>query len=186
MGNRLTRIYTRTGDDGTTGMAGGERIGKDSARIEAIGAVDELNSCIGALRAEPLAAATDAILADIQHMLFDVGAELAMPGESLVGEHLIGVIEGHIDAVNAGLPPLKEFVLPGGNRAAALAHVARAVCRRAERRMVSMHRASGAAVTPATRLVNRLSDLLFVTARALARADGGAEVLWEHNRLPRN
>lgn len=186
MGNRLTKIYTRTGDDGTTGMAGGGRIGKDSARIEAIGTVDELNSCIGALRAEQPSAQIDAMLADIQHMLFDVGGELAMPGESLVGEPLIGIIEDHIDTLNAALPPLKEFVLPGGNRAAAQAHMARAVCRRAERRMVSMQRADGEASAPATRLVNRLSDLLFVMARCLARADGGAEVLWEHNRLPRN
>ncbi|HWQ40202.1 MAG TPA: cob(I)yrinic acid a,c-diamide adenosyltransferase [Burkholderiales bacterium] len=177
MGHRLTRIYTRTGDAGTTGLGDGSRVAKDSARIEAIGAVDELNSHIGVLRAEALPDAVDQCLLRIQHELFDLGGELSIPGHAAISEAHIARLEALLDGFNAELPPLKEFILPGGSRATALCHVARSVCRRAERRVVSL--AAAEQVSPlAQRYLNRLSDLLFVLCRVINRAQGGVDLYW--------
>lgn len=178
MGNRLSRIYTRTGDDGSTGLGDGTRIRKDAARVEAYGCVDEANAHVGLLRAA-LAADHPAqvMLEHIQHDLFDVGGELCIPGHTLVTAAYVERLEQAIDAVNADLPPLKDFILPGGSPAAAQAHVARTVARRAERRTLTLM--TEETVNPlALQYLNRLSDYLFVLARALARADGGREVLW--------
>lgn len=181
MGNRLSKIYTRTGDAGDTGLGDGTRVGKDSARVEALGCVDELNAHIGLLLAQPTAPdAIRATLAAVQHELFDLGGELCIPGRAAIGDRHVARLEQALDALNAELPPLKEFVLPGGNAAAATAHVARAVCRRAERRVVTLAH-SEPVNAPLLAYLNRLSDLLFVIARVLARADGG-EVLWRHER----
>jgi cob(I)alamin adenosyltransferase len=184
MGNRLTRIYTRTGDDGTTGLGSGERVAKDSARVEAYGAVDELNSAIAVVIAAP---GTPTDIADclraIQHRLFDLGGELSIPGRVVIDPAGVADLETILDRFNAGLPPLKDFVLPGANAAAAACHVARAVCRRAERRAWTLARTE--AVNPeGLRFLNRLSDLLFVLARVLARQDGGSEVIWQPARKP--
>lgn len=179
MGHRLSKIYTRTGDDGTTGLGDGSRINKDHQRMESIGTVDELNSHIGLLITE-LAQGDDyaAILSRIQHDLFDLGGELAVPGYTLVSAERIGELEATLDALNEDLPPLKNFILPGGSKAASLCHLARAVCRRAERHVVALSRSDD--INDTTRqYLNRLSDLLFVMARLLARRDDGEEVLWE-------
>lgn len=177
MAKRLTRIYTRTGDDGTTAVVGETRLPKDHPRIEAIGAVDELNSAIGLLRAQALPAAVDAALTAAQHRLFDLGGELAMPGTQLLDDAPTQDLERLLDRFNADLPALDEFILPGGNEPAARCHLARAVCRRAERELLRLARDEG--VNPASiKYLNRLSDLLFVVARVLARADGGVEVTW--------
>ncbi len=184
MGKRLTKIYTRTGDDGSTGLGSGERVRKDSARIESCGSIDELNSAIGVLLATaglPGPLATD--LAAIQHRLFDLGGELAVPGRAVLDDGDVTALETLLDQYNEPLPPLQDFVLPGGNPAAAAAHVARAVCRRAERRSWTLARSEP--VNPASlRYLNRLSDLLFVIARVLARQDGGTEVIWQARRSP--
>jgi len=178
MGNRLSKIYTRTGDDGTTGLADGARVPKFDARVEAAGDVDETNSVIGLLLTEPgLIDAVAAPLRRIQHELFEVGAELALPGYRKIDAEHVRALEAELDGLNAALPPLEEFVLPGGNRAAAVCHVARTVCRRAERRAcaaVQLHPLSPEVL----RYLNRLSDLLFVMARRLAREGGAHEVLW--------
>lgn len=181
MGNRLSKIYTRTGDAGDTGLGDGTRVAKDCPRVEAFGCVDELNSHIGLLIAQ--SAVTDdirAILTEVQHELFDLGGELCIPDHTAITDAHIECLEQALDRLNAKLPPLKEFILPGGNVAAATAHVARAVCRRAERRVVSLAHAE-TVNAPVLGYLNRLSDLLFVIARVLARADGG-EVLWRHER----
>jgi cob(I)alamin adenosyltransferase len=181
VGHRLSKIVTRTGDGGTTGLGDGSRVAKDSARIEAIGAVDELNSTLGCLRAELLPDAVQPIIDGIQHDLFDLGGELSIPGYSAVTEDHVLRLETAIEHFNSQLPPLKEFILPGGTPAASMAHVARTVCRRAERAVVSL--AQGETVgDPARRYLNRLSDLLFVLARTLNRAAGRADVLWRKNR----
>ena len=181
MGNRLSKIYTRTGDQGDTGLGDGSRVDKDGRRVEAFGSVDELNSHIGLLIAQTaVPAETRATLTEIQHELFDLGGELCMPGHQAIGGEQVKRLEQALDLLNADLPPLKEFVLPGGNVAAATAHVARAVCRRAERRVVALAR-SETVNAPVLAYLNRLSDLLFVVARVLARANGG-EVLWRHER----
>ena len=181
MGKRLTRIYTRTGDDGTTGLADGSRVAKDAPRIEAIGAVDELNSTIGVLLAEELPETIRATFVAVQHDLFDLGGELSIPGHAVMTEAHVSRLERELDALNAELPALKDFILPGGSRAAAAAHVARAVCRRAERRLVTMSAAE--TLPPVLRhYLNRLSDLLFVAARALNRAAGRGDVLWQQRR----
>lgn len=181
MGNRLSKIYTRTGDAGHTGLGDGSRTAKDNPRVEAFGSVDELNGHIGLLIAQAaVPAAIRATLTAIQHELFDLGGELCIPGHQAIGEAHIARLEQALDALNSDLPALQEFILPGGNVAAATAHVARAVCRRAERRVVSLARAERVHA-PAIAYLNRLSDLLFVIARVLARADGG-EVLWRHQR----
>lgn len=181
MARRLSKICTRTGDAGTTGLGDGTRLPKSALRIEAIGTVDELNSQIGLLAAEPLPGETAGLLSAIQHDLFDLGGELAVPGTSVLGARCSERLEQNLEALNAGLPALREFVLPGGNRPAALCHVARSVCRRAERRLWQLNESE--ALNPAALVyLNRLSDLLFVLARVLARADGATEVLWERGR----
>ena len=183
MGNRLSRIVTGTGDGGTTGLGDGSRIAKDSARIEAIGAVDELNSAIGWLAALPgLAADIARLLLAIQHDLFDLGGELAVPGHVALAEGHITALEAAVERHNATLPPLKEFILPGGCEAGARCHLARSIARRAERRCWTLASA-GQPESLAPVYLNRLSDLLFVLARVLARHDGGAEILWDRSRL---
>lgn len=178
MANRLTRIYTRTGDGGTTGLADRSRVAKDAPRIEAIGAVDELNSVIGLLLAEELPDAERACLTGVQHDLFDLGGELSVPGHVIIGKAHVERVESELDRLNAELPSLRDFVLPGGSRAAAAAHLARTVCRRAERRLVTLSRKHK--VTPEMRAyLNRLSDLLFVIARVLNRHAGRQDVLWQ-------
>ena len=181
MGNRLSKIVTRTGDDGTTGLADGTRVPKDSVRIEACGTIDELNSAIGVLLGTVLPEALAALLLDIQHDLFDLGGELAIPGSVLIRAPQVAKLEGEVERWNATLPPLREFVLPGGSVAAAACHMARSICRRAERRCWTLTRAE--ALGPhALHYLNRLSDLLFVLARVLARSAGGSEVLWRRER----
>jgi cob(I)alamin adenosyltransferase len=183
MGNRLSRIVTRTGDGGTTGLADGTRLEKDSARVEALGAVDELNSHLGVLLAiAPLPDGAARCLLRVQHDLFDLGGELSLPGQAMIGEAHVQALEADVERFNAGLPPLKEFVLPGGNAAGAQCHVARTVARRAERRCWTLSRSDP--MNPVTlAYLNRLSDLLFVLARVLARHAGGAEILWNRKRL---
>jgi cob(I)alamin adenosyltransferase len=183
MGHRLSKIVTRTGDAGTTGLGDGSRVAKDAARIDAIGAVDELNSTIGVLLAEPLPDDVAACLVDVQHDLFDLGGELSIPGYAAVTPGHVLRLEERVEHYNAALAPLKEFVLPGGTRAAAVAHVARTVCRRAERAIVHLGNAE-AVSEPSRRYVNRLSDLLFVIARALNVAGGRPDVLWRKDRRP--
>ena len=181
MGNRLTKIATRTGDAGTTGLGDGSRTGKDSPRIAAIGDVDELNSQIGVLLTEILPDDVRAALLHIQHDLFDLGGELSIPGYTLLKPAQVLQLDEWLAHYNAGLPRLAEFILPGGSRAAALAHVCRTVCRRAERALVTV--GSQEALNEAPRqYLNRLSDLLFVLARVLNRADGGSDVLWQRAR----
>jgi len=181
MGNRLSRIYTRTGDGGTTGLADGSRVAKDVPRIEAIGAVDELNSMIGVLLAERLPRNVRDCLTGVQHDLFDLGGELSVPGHALMTEAHISRLEVFLDRLNARLPRLKDFVLPGGSRAAGCAHMARTICRRAERRLVTLA-ARDTAPPLAVRYLNRLSDLLFVVARALNRHAGRSDVLWQQGK----
>jgi cob(I)alamin adenosyltransferase len=181
MGKRLTKIYTRTGDGGTTGLADGSRVAKDAPRIEAIGAVDELNSVIGMLLGERLPRDLRDCLTGVQHDLFDLGGELSVPGHAIMTEAHVTRLERALDRLNAKLPALKDFVLPGGSRAAGCAHVARAVCRRAERRVVTLG-ARDTAPPFAVRYLNRLSDLLFVLARALNRRAGAGDVLWQQGK----
>ena len=181
MGHRLSKIVTRTGDAGTTGLGDGSRVPKDGARIEAIGAVDELNSVIGLVLADSLPEGVRALLTDVQHDLFDLGGELSIPGYATLTPAHIERLEHAVEDYNEDLPPLKEFILPGGIRAAALAHVARTVCRRAERALVAL--AGVESVSQESRVyLNRLSDLLFVLARALNRAAGSTDVLWQKGR----
>ena len=181
MGNRLTRIYTRTGDDGTTGLGDGSRIPKDAMRVEAMGAVDELNSAIGVLLVNDLDDTSRSTLTDIQHSLFDLGGELSMPGTSVITDDRVTILEERLDTMNNGLAPLKEFILPGGSSAAAACHLARAICRRAERRLHSLSKTD--TVNPASiRFVNRLSDLLFVLARHINKDAAIADVFWQHER----
>ena len=181
MGHRLSKIYTRTGDDGSTGLGDGSRVEKDSLRVEAMGAVDELNSALGVLLCNPLDESLQSTLVDIQHTLFDMGGELCIPGASVIGTDRVTVLEQQLDALNADLPPLKEFILPGGCSAAAACHLARAICRRSERRVHSLSRAE-AVNTDTIKFLNRLSDLLFVMARYLNKAAGRPDVLWQHER----
>ncbi|MBY0268852.1 MAG: cob(I)yrinic acid a,c-diamide adenosyltransferase [Burkholderiales bacterium] len=188
MANRLSKIVTRTGDDGSTGLASGERIGKDQARVAALGDVDELNSAIGVLLAEALPAEARDALLGVQHDLFDLGGELSLPGHALISTAHLARIEELVTRFNAGLPPLKEFVLPGGTRPAALAHMARTICRRAERTLVALVNEDSAQknAEKKSRLpvqyLNRLSDLLFVLARALNKSGGNGDVLWQQGR----
>jgi cob(I)alamin adenosyltransferase len=185
MGHRLSRIATRTGDDGTTGLGDGSRTSKDSARIAALGDVDELNSFIGLLLAEDIPAAIREALVEVQHDLFDLGGELSIPGYESLAEERVARLDELLELNNASLPPLKEFILPGGSRAAALAHVARTVCRRAERAIVALGAAEP--VRPVGRqYVNRLSDLMFVLARVLNRHAGHGDVFWRHERRAKN
>jgi cob(I)alamin adenosyltransferase len=181
MGNRLSKIYTRTGDDGTTGLGDGQRVAKDSVRVEAYGSVDEANSAIGlTLATRGLPRNVIACLTQVQHDLFDLGGELCIPGLSIIGDAHVERLERELDAFNGTLPPLKDFILPGGGAAAAACHLARTVTRRAERRCCTLARHEP--VAPAViRYLNRLSDLLFVVARVLARRTGGGEVLWKRS-----
>jgi cob(I)alamin adenosyltransferase len=181
VGNRLSKIYTRTGDDGTTGLGDGTRVAKDSARVAAYGTVDEANSAIGLLLAAELPDDVAALLTIVQHQLFDLGGELCIPGHAAISDADITALEQALDGYNEHLPPLKDFILPGGGDAAARCHLARTIVRRAERETVTLARHD--VVRPqAVHYLNRLSDLLFVLARVLARAGGQGEVLWNHER----
>ncbi len=185
MGNRLSKIYTRTGDDGTTGLGDGSRTNKDSARVEAYGTIDELNSTLGVLLAcDDVPEDVRELLVRVQHALFDLGGELCVPGMAMIHDTDVTALEQTLDHYNADLPRLKEFILPGGGMAAAQCHVARTVCRRAERRVVTLAR-NESVRAEAVRYLNRLSDLLFVLCRVLARAGGHGEVLWQHEKRPR-
>ncbi|SEK85919.1 cob(I)alamin adenosyltransferase [Roseateles sp. YR242] len=188
MANRLSQIATRTGDDGTTGLGDGSRVPKDHLRIEAMGDVDELNSQIGVLLAEPLPEPVRDLLVTIQHELFNLGGELCMPGYSLLKDAAVLHLDQALADHNAALPRLAEFILPAGTRSAAIAHVCRTVARRAERAVVTL--AAHETINPAPRhYLNRLSDLLFVLARVLNRANldgkGGDDVYWKSERLAR-
>ncbi len=182
MGNRLSKIVTRTGDDGTTGLGDGSRVVKDCARVEAVGTVDEANSAIGIVLA--VAAVPDDIrdcLIEVQHDLFELGGELCIPGHSAIDQAYIDRLESDVEGFNKDLPPLKDFILPGGGEAAAACHLARTVVRRAERRAITL--AGSESLRPeVTRYLNRLSDLLFVIARVLSRIETGQEVLWKRDR----
>lgn len=181
MGNRLSKIATRTGDTGTTGLGDGSRTTKDSLRIHAIGEADELNCHIGVLLCEAMPEAMRYELTSIQHDLFDLGGELCLPGYTIITENQVQRLDGLLEKYNADLPPLKDFILPAGSRAAALAHVCRTVCRRAERAIVALGNAE--TINPHPRqYVNRLSDLMFVLSRVLNRYADGSDVLWEKGR----
>ena len=184
MGHRLSKIYTRTGDEGSTGLGDGSRVPKDSLRVEAYGAVDETNSAVGlVLAAAGLPEHVRRCLTAIQHDLFDLGAELCIPGHRVIGAAHIERLETELDALNAALPPLKDFILPGGGPAAAACHMARTICRRAERRGWSLAHAEPVAAD-ALIYLNRLSDFLFVAARVLARHESGGEVIWRGTQTP--
>ncbi|WP_448142038.1 cob(I)yrinic acid a,c-diamide adenosyltransferase [Stenotrophomonas bentonitica] len=181
MGNRLSRIYTRTGDDGSTGLGDGSRVAKDAERVNAFGSVDEANSALGVLLAVALPDDVRALLTTVQHQLFDLGGELCIPGHAAIQAGDVEALERQLDHYNADLPALKEFILPGGGEAAARCHLARTIVRRAERETVTLARQEPVRAE-ALHYLNRLSDLLFVLARVLARADGHGEVLWQHTR----
>lgn len=178
MGNRLSKIVTRTGDNGTTGLGDNSRVGKDTLRIHALGDVDELNSHIGVLLCEILPEGLREELLTIQHDLFDLGGELAIPSYTLIGESKVARLDALLAKYNADLPPLREFILPGGSRPAALSHVCRTVCRRAERILVALGKTENINAS-ALQYVNRLSDLLFVLSRVLNRENGTPDVLWQ-------
>jgi cob(I)alamin adenosyltransferase len=181
MGHRLSKIVTRTGDGGETGLGDGSRVRKDSPRVAVLGEIDELNSAIGALLAEPVPDKVRASLESIQHDLFDLGGDVSIPGRATMTQSQVGRLESLVEEMNAALPRLKEFILPGGTRAAALAHLARAVCRRAERSLVAL--AASEKVADEGRIyLNRLSDFLFVLGRVLNREGGRGDVLWQQGR----
>jgi len=179
MGNRISKIYTRTGDDGTTGLGDGSRINKDSLRVEAMGDVDELNSVIGIILTESVPETLLATLTQIQHDLFNVGGEICIPGYVILQQSRINDLEGIIDALNDDLSPLKEFILPGGTKAASYCHLARTVCRRAERKLVELHRNEKVTDT-SLQYLNRLSDLLFVMCRTMNKHADISDVLWKN------
>jgi cob(I)alamin adenosyltransferase len=181
MAHRLSKITTRTGDRGETGLGDGSRVPKSSPRVRALGEVDELNSALGLLVAEEPPAEVAEALAEIQHDLFDLGGEVSIPGHSMLGEAQIERLEARIEAWNGELAPLKEFILPGGTRAAAAAHLARTICRRAERSLVELSEKEKVSEA-ALRYLNRLSDLLFITGRRLNRSAGRGDVQWRHER----
>jgi cob(I)alamin adenosyltransferase len=183
LGHRLSKIYTRTGDDGTTGLGDGTRVAKDSLRVEAYGTVDEANSAIGLVLAQDsVPSALRHCLIEIQHDLFELGGELCIPGHAAIEQSFVSRLENKLDEFNADLPALKEFILPGGGHAAAACHLARTIVRRAERRVGALQRAEP--VRPEVmRYLNRLSDLLFVVARRLAREESGQEIIWDRKRL---
>jgi cob(I)alamin adenosyltransferase len=189
MGNRLTRIATRTGDDGSTGLADGARIAKSHRRVAAMGDVDELNSQLGVLLAEPLPDDVRSLLRQVQHQLFNLGGELSLPGQALLHADALAALDQALEHYNATLPQLAEFILPGGSRSAAIAHVARTVARRAERALVALGETDAINAVP-RQYLNRLSDLLFVLARVLNRANldglGGDDVYWRSRRLERD
>lgn len=183
MGNRLSKIYTRTGDDGTTGLGDGSRVDKDSLRVEAFGTVDEANSAIGVILAQE--SVSDPIrrcLTEVQHDLFELGGELCIPGHSAIQTEFVERLERSLDGFNAELPPLKDFILPGGGHATAACHLARTIVRRAERRVSTLKKNEDVR-DEVVRYLNRLSDLLFVIARCLSRIENGTEVLWDRSRL---
>lgn len=181
MGNRLSKIYTRTGDQGTTGLGDGSRINKDSLRVEAMGDVDELNAVIGIMLTGQLPETIRQTLTRVQHDLFDLGGEICIPGHAMVKAERVTDLENILDALNDVLEPLKEFILPGGVQAAAYCHLARTVCRRAERTLIKLGRAE--AVTEVSlQYINRLSDLLFVMCRSINHAAGVSDVLWKNNQ----
>ena len=183
MGKRLSRIYTRTGDDGTTGLGEGTRVDKDHPRVEAYGTVDEANSAIGmVLAVASVPEAIRACLTEVQHDLFELGGELCIPGHRAIEDTFIERLERQLDGFNADLPALKDFILPGGGQAAAACHLARTVVRRAERRVRSLAREEDVR-REVLRYLNRLSDLLFVIARRLAREESGQEIIWDRDRL---
>ena len=185
MSDRLTKIMTRTGDDGTTSLADGKRIDKSSLRVQTIGEVDELNSLLGVLEASGVSRDISGYIRNIQHRLFDIGGELAVPGKAAIGPESSERLEQLIETYNDDLPTLKEFILPGGSLPASVCHLARAVCRRAERLLVAL--GHDEYVNPETlRYINRLSDLLFVFARALNHQKGGKEIYWDSERLKRS
>ena len=177
MGHRLSKIYTRTGDDGTTGLGNGDRVRKDNLRVEAFGTVDELNSAIGVVLSHSIPDVIAAVLTEVQHDLFNLGGELCIPGHKIITAETTAGLEAAIDRFNADLPPLKEFILPGGSPAGANCHLARAICLRAERRCLSLAAAEDVN-QDALNFLNRLSDLLFVLGRSLARHEGNTEILW--------
>lgn len=180
MGHRLSKIVTRTGDAGTTGLADNTRVAKTDARVAALGDVDELNSQLGVLLAHELPTPIRSALTRVQHELFNLGGEISLPGSRAVNDEHVAALEASVETLNEPLPPLKEFVLPGGNAPAAAAHLTRAICRRAERALWTLHET--APLNPnAMRYLNRLSDLLFVCGRVLARENGGTEVVWKRN-----
>jgi cob(I)alamin adenosyltransferase len=180
MGHRLSKIYTRTGDQGETGLGDGSRIGKDTPRVESLGTVDELNSVLGLILSKSPPQPARDILTEIQHRLFDLGGELSIPGHGLISAQHVEYLEQRLDEMNSELPMLKEFILPGGCESAALCHVARAVCRRAERRLITL--AATQDLNPlCIPYLNRLSDLLFVMARSLNRAAQQADVFWSRD-----
>ena len=181
MGNRLSKIATRTGDNGTTGLGDGSRVDKDNLRVQAMGDVDEMNSHLGLLLSEDLPAGLREELFTIQHDLFDLGGELCIPGYALIAETHVARLDALLDKYNADLPPLADFILPAGSRAASQAHVCRTVCRRAERAIVTLGKAETLNDHP-RQYMNRLSDLMFVLARVLNRFAGGSDVLWNHER----
>jgi cob(I)alamin adenosyltransferase len=181
MGHRLSKITTRTGDAGETGLGDGSRVAKHSARVQALGDIDELNSSLGVLLAEDVPPQVRAALTDVQQALFDLGGEISIPGHSLLTAERVAALEHHVEDWNAGLAPLREFILPGGSRAAAAAHLARTVCRRAERSVVALGAAEKVS-DDARRYLNRLSDLLFVAGRLLNRHAGRDDVQWRHER----
>ena len=182
MGNRLSKIYTRTGDDGTTGLGDGSRVSKDSVRVEAYGTVDEANSAIGlVLAADALPEGVRECLTEVQHDLFELGGELCIPGHSAVKQEFIDRLESDLDKFNEDLPMLKEFILPGGGPAAAACHLARTIVRRAERRVGTLSGIEDVR-SETGKYLNRLSDLLFVLARVLSRSDLGKDVLWNRDR----
>jgi cob(I)alamin adenosyltransferase len=183
MGHRLSKIYTRTGDNGTTGLGDGSRVEKDHIRVEAFGTVDELNSAIGLVRAESLPDGMDTLFSTIQHRLFDLGGELSVPGYSVIEQGDVDTLEQRLDGYNEALPMLEEFILPAGGRATAQCHLARTICRRAERRVYTLSKSEGVN-SASIAYLNRLSDLLFVTARVLARFENGSEVLWQPKPKP--
>ena len=185
MGNRLTQIATRTGDDGTTGLGDNTRVPKNSLRVQAMGDVDELNSHIGLLLCEELPPAVRELLIDIQHQLFNLGGELSIPGYELLKADAVLALDQALEEHNAALPRLQEFILPAGTRAASQAHVCRTVARRAERAVVALGAAESLRETP-RQYLNRLSDLLFVLARVLNRMHGGDDVYWKSARLARD
>ena len=185
MGHRLSKIYTRTGDDGTTGLGDGSRIDKDSLRVEAFGTVDEANSAIGMVLSFPtVPGAIRNCLTELQHDLFELGGELCIPGHRAVEMHFVERLENELDEFNADLPPLKEFILPGGSPAAAACHLARTIVRRAERRVNTLAKQEDVRAE-ILRYLNRLSDLLFVVARRLAREESGSETIWDRSRIGR-
>jgi len=203
MGNRLSKIYTRTGDEGTTGLGNGERVAKDATRVEAYGTVDELNSCIGLLMSsEKIPTSIHTSLLEIQHDLFDLGGELCIPGFELIKPEFTARLESTLDELNADLPALKDFILPSGGEASARCHIARTVCRRAERRIWTLiqevknsekviDKDSGEEQAQVNlegaKYLNRLSDLLFVMARVIVREENGDEVIWKRGKLnPKN